>query len=533
MLGLVSAKHFPKPEFGLWPLVICAGLLGLLSLFLAASDQWSKRLGWAACLICGVTIAGFVMLHLRHPFLHHQDERPPREVTVTIEALHVFSPVPGARSLTGYGRIIAAGPLESELVGRRVYFSVIRRISVAPHRSGHYLMTGVLEPASAEPPQSGFEEYLHNLGVRGRLTRAHATEEIKPPSRFRKFCSLAQHRLQTILHHGVERHPEIISLYVAMLLGEKAVLSSQQQDAFMRSGTFHIFSVSGLHVGVISVAIYGMLQFIRVPRRANAVISLALLWLYVEITGGSSPAQRSFLMIAFLLASQVWRFPGNALAALVSSAVCTLLFEPLQLFNTGFQMSYGVVIALVVMSVPLGQKWLNAWRPFGSLPLQNWRWWQHAFDASSRFVIGLFAASWVAFVASTPAGVGYFGILSIGALLANMVVIPLSSLALIAGFISLVTGLLGLLPLSALFNSAAVMILIAADWLVTRGTALPGMYFDATFRLAWMTPAAMAFLTALMLACVGGGWRRRYGGYWPPVVALGLIIIFCVKFGGQ
>jgi competence protein ComEC len=69
------------------------------------------------------------------------------------------------------------------------------------------------------------------------------------------------------------------------------------------------------------------------------------------------------------------------------------------------------------------------------------------------------------------------------------------------------------------------------DWLVQRGTSLPGIYFPAAFRYGWMAPAALVAMTALLLVCLAGRWSRRYGGYWPPVVLLGLILIFCVKFG--
>src|SRR5690606_5972896 len=125
------------------------------------------------------------------------------------------------------------------------------------------------------------------------------------------------------------------------------------------------------------------------------------------------------------------------------------------------------------------------------------------------------------------------GILSLGALFANLLIIPLSSLALIAGFASLVSGLFGALSLSALFNSAAVMILIAADWLVVNGTAIPGMYFDAEFRRPWMTRVAIRLGTSTLLACLGGGWRRRYGGFWPPFILVAILVIFGVKFGAE
>ena len=322
-----------------------------------------------------------------------------------------------------------------------------------------------------------------------------------------------------------------MSVYLGMMLGEKAVLSAEQQNAFMRSGTFHIFSVSGLHVAAIALALLGLLRLCRVPERAAVALGLPILWLYVQVTGGSSPAVRAFLMIAFLLGARVFRLPGNSLAALAASALLTLLLDPRQLFSTGFQMSYAVVTALVLMGAPLGEKWLEAWRPFASLPLASWRWWQRWTDQGGRKFLGAFAASWVAFLASTPSSVGYFQLFSPGSLVANLLIIPLSSLALAAGFASLLAGLTGLLSLSLLFNRAAALLILAMDWFVIHGTTLPGAYFPAHFRAGWLAPASLATLLALLLYGRSVRWAPARGGFWLPAVFVALLLIFCVKFG--
>ncbi|MDB6114365.1 MAG: ComEC family competence protein [Lacunisphaera sp.] len=530
MAGLTAAKLWPPPSVGLWPLATAAGALTIIAGWCALKPGRAAAFLWAACLSLSGALAGFVLLHVAAPDLHRADDRAPREITVTLEALQLFPAAPSARNLTGIGRITGATETEREVSGRRVYFSAIRKISVSPQRSGRYLLRGVIGPLPREAAAAGFNDYLANLGIREKIARAQIIREEKPPNGFRRFCSRAETRLEQILQRGLERHPAISSLYLGMLLGEKAVLSTDQQNAFMRSGTFHIFSISGLHVGVIAVALQSLLRLVRVPRRPAVIITLSLLWLYVQITGASSPAERSWLMIAFLLGSQVFRLPGNGLAALAAAALVTLLLDPLQLFSTGFQMSYTVVTALVVMGVPLAEKWLARWRPFHLLPVGNWRWYHHCSSWLSRTLVGSVAACWVAFLASAPSGIGYFQVLSPGSLLANLIIIPVSSLALIAGFLSLLTGLCGLLSLSVLFNAAAAVTLLVMDWLVLHGINLPGVYYPAQFTRAWLAPVSLVFMLAVMLAGLAGGWSRRYGGYWPPAIVLLLLIIFGVKF---
>jgi competence protein ComEC len=298
----------------------------------------------------------------------------------------------------------------------------------------------------------------------------------------------------------------------------------------MRSGTFHIFSVSGLHVGVISSALYLLFRLLRIPRPVTAGLTLAILWLYVQVTGGSSPALRAFLMIACVLATQVFRLPGNPLAALAASALLTLLLDPLQLFSTGFQMSYAVVVALVVMGRPLTEKWSATWRPFALLPTADWRWYHRRIDWAGRKLLTGAAACWVAFLASTPSGIGYFECFSPGSLLANLFIIPLSTLAIYAGFVSLVAGLVGLTAVSALLNAGAAVVIVTMDWLLQHGMALPGIWLPAHFRADWLAPVALGLMTAVFLAGAAGRWAPRYGGYWPPVVTLALLVILGVKF---
>jgi competence protein ComEC len=531
MAGLTAARWWPPPGPGLWPLAIAAGLAGMIAAGCAfGTPLWARR-AWAVSLGLSAGLGGFVLLHARHPTLHRTDPRPPREVTVTLRVQQVFPAAPGARNLSGLGVIIAPGEQDPDLAGRRIYFSAIRRISVPPRRSGAYVIRGVIESLPRGGSGDGFNDYLANLGIRQKLTRAHLMTETAPPGRFQGFCARAQDRLEVILRHGLESQPQIASLYLAMLLGEKAVLSQEQENAFMRSGTFHIFSISGLHVAVIAAALYQTGKRLRIPPRAAMPANLVVLWLYVQITGGSSPAVRAFLMIAFMLAYRAFRLPGNPLAALAAAALATLLLDPLQLFSTGFQMSYAIVAALVLMGRPLAEKWRAAWRPFALLPTADWRWYHHTIDWSGGKLVFALAGCWTAFLSSTPPGIGYFELFSPGSLAANLVIIPLSIAVIWAGFVSLLAGLVGLLPVSALINTLAALTVQVMDWLLRQGTGLPGMWFNARFRADWLAPASLVLMTAVLLAGAAGRWAPRYGGYWPPVVTLVLLLLFGVTFG--
>lgn len=533
MTGIAVADNQPGPSQWIPAFALLAVGLGLFGWWLAGRNGISARLGWALVITCAGVLSGYIALHLRSPRLDGATAAA-REVVVVIETEQIFPPSLARKTLSGLGRIIGTENHLIELTGQRVYFSAIKRLSVTPARAGRYRIRGVLQPFVASTKSEnavGFQRYLESSGIRLTLMRAQIIREERAPGWFRRFCTRTEDRLEAILRQGIEHQPTATSLYLGMLLGEKATLSTDQQNAFMRSGTFHIFSISGLHVGVIATAILAMLQLLRLSRRAASVIGLVILWLYVQVTGASVPAERAFLMIAFLFGSRLFRLPANSLAALAAAALLTLWLDPQQLFSTGFQMSYAVVTALVVMSAPLAERWQVKWKPWRDLPEANWGWPRHHTVWLGREIIGAWAATWVAMIASTPSSIGYFRLFSPGALLANLLIIPLSTFAIIAGFASLVGGLCGLTGISLLFNHAAVVLIQTMDWLVLHGTELPGVFFQAQFAGRWMAPAALILLLGIMFTGASLRWPRRWGATWWPVLAVTLILFFGVRFG--
>ncbi|MBA4136097.1 MAG: hypothetical protein C0518_02130 [Opitutus sp.] len=528
MAGLVVAGNFPDAAVaGPWHWGLATTGLGVGMAAARREHGWTVHASGAAVVVLS-GIAGLLWLPLRAP-AGAGWPHPPREVSVVLAVEQLFPPTPQRKTFSGLAHVVAGENAGRELIGQRVYFSAIRRVSVSPEISGHYRYVGLVEELPRPTAAQGFERYLDGLGVRVRLQRGQVREQVRPATWFRQFCARAQNRLERILRLGLENQPVPASVYAAMLLGEKALLEEEQEAAFMRSGVFHIFSISGLHVGVIALAILSGLVLVRVPPRLARVIGLGVLGLYVQVTGGSTPAERAFLMIAFVVAARVFRLPGNPLAALAGAALVTLLFDPRQLFSTGFQMSYSVVTALLVLGVPLSDRWTAAWRPWRDLPEAGWGRVRLTVRWVGRAVIAAVAITWAATLASTPSSIGNFGLFSPGALLANLVIVPLASLAIIAGFVALLAGLAGLSGIALVMNHAAAVVILVMDWLVRRGTEMPGMYFAAEFRAPWMGAAALVVVLGSMFLAANPRLGRN-APYWLPLAALAATMILSVKF---
>lgn len=532
--GIGSTAVFGPPANGGQWLLVLAGASGLAAAWFGRSETRTSFLAWVGCLGLAAALAGFVHAHHQAPPLVGWEDRPAREIDVDLEVERLFAGDPAGRTRTGLGRIVGAPPTAPEVEGLQVYFSTIRRADrTPPRRNGIYRVRGVLSPMPAARPGApdGFDAYLRNLGVAARLQRGQVLGEIEPPNPIDRLAERARRSFARQLRLGLEDHPALASLQLAMLLGEKASLTPRQEQAYLRSGTFHIFSVSGLHVAAIAAAIQALLLLLRAPRPLRVALGLAVLWFYVAVVGGHPPAVRAFIMVAFFLARGLWGLPGNPFAALCAAALTTLLLDPRQLFSAGFQLSYLVVGALVLMGIPLSRRWLAAWRPWSMLPEINWHWWQFWWRDGIRSLLGSVAVTVVATVGSTPATIAAFGLFTPGALLSNLVVVPLASLALVAGFISILGGVLGLDGISFYFNRAAALTIIVMDRLAEWSTWLPFAHFPAAYRAAWLAPACAGLPLALMLVGAWGRWGKSVGGFWLPVAGVGLILLACVRLG--
>jgi competence protein ComEC len=457
-------------------------------------------------------------------------ELPAREALLDLRVERLFTASEEDEAV-GIARVVGTEPHLAELRGQRVYFSADwPEGGPAPLVDARFTALGVLATLPFSPPPDAFERYLADEGVNFSLSRARLEGAPAPAGAWSRFRAGAGTRLETVLRTGLEeKNPRLADLFVAMMLGRKQALGVDQKDWFVRSGTMHLFAISGLHVAAIAVAFNTLLQLVRVPSRARFVTATALLWLFVQITGAEASAMRAFWMITCLLGARQLRAPSNSLAALAASALGVLVLSPHQLFSAGFQMSYGIVAALLLYGVPLDEKWREGWRPWAWLP-PGARTWRHgALEGAGRFALATLALSLAATLVSTPATLGFFGLLTPGGFFVNLVLVPVASLVLFAGVASLLAGLAGLTQLVVLFNHAAALVLAFMEWCVANALRVPGSSLPARADPAWLaTAGGVAVLAALALG-YALRWRRALGGYFMPYALLALLLLVGVK----
>jgi competence protein ComEC len=201
-----------------------------------------------------------------------------------------------------------------------------------------------------------------------------------------------------------------------------------------------VFAISGLHIALVVGLVVQALRLLRVDRAWCGAVVIPVAWFYVAATGWQASAVRSAVMSSVLVCGWALNRPSDLLNTLAVSAVVILAWDPGQLFQPGFQLSFGVVAGMAIWGNVLERRW-REWtsgaeaRPDAGESI-GCRWMQ----AVLRWLGLNLATSAAAWIASLPLCVHYFHLVSPSSLVANLIVVPLSSLCLVAGVASMVVA---------------------------------------------------------------------------------------------
>jgi len=146
------------------------------------------------------------------------------------------------------------------------------------------------------------------------------------------------------------------SVAEALLIGYKKNLDKELLQAYSNTGVVHIIAISGLHLGMI----YGLLIFILKPLKKTrqskwlqSFIILTVIWIFTLVTGAAPSILRSAIMFSFIIFAEQQGRTSPIYNGLAASAFCVLLYNPMLLWDVGFQLSYAAVISIVAFSKPI------------------------------------------------------------------------------------------------------------------------------------------------------------------------------------
>ncbi|RYD75461.1 MAG: ComEC family competence protein, partial [Sphingobacteriales bacterium] len=268
----------------------------------------------------------------------------------------------------------------------------------------------------------------------------------------------------------------------ALLLGDETDILPQITANYAGTGTLHVLSVSGLHVGLIFMVLNFLLRHImhtKTGRFTRVVVLLFGLMFYGFLTGLSPSVLRSVTTFCFVVIGMNFRSITNIYNSIAFSALALLVYDPFLLMQLGFQLSYLAVIGII---------WLH---PHIS------KFWQPE-NRKLAWVRDVLAMSVAAQLATFPLGLYYFNQFPTYFLLSNLIVIPWATVVLFGGVIFLVISVLPFPEFFISFCGEVLRWLIfglnkTVEWL----SALPFAQWEGTYISIFeslLICAGMAFL---------------------------------------
>lgn len=378
-----------------------------------------------------------------------------------------------------------------------------RRLSLSvkgepPARGAELKLAGHLAIVPPEPV--GYDAWLASQGATLKLTGGKILGVLEPPSAFALWCQRSQTHLEAWLRTLPWSDPDGGALLAATMLGRTALLPDEAKAAFAATGTLHLFAISGLHIAGMAAALLWAARRGRLPAKPAGIAILALLWIYVQVTGASPSSLRAWIMAAFIWAGQAGERAAPPVQSLALAAAATLAWSPEACGDPGFQLSYLAVLAILLVGVPAadqlaGPTLAERLTPKEGLP--RWRLW--GWKLRRATLAGL-CVSLAATLAGTPLTLTYFQTASWGGVFANLVLVPLSEIPLVLGMASLLLcPVPAFAPLAAWINGAAAAVLDAMTWFTQAWAQIPGLAWSGVVRPTDSGPACACALVACFI----------------------------------
>ena len=281
--------------------------------------------------------------------------------------------------------------------------------------------------------------------------------------------------MESTLREGISSDPLVCNLLAGIVLGVTSDIPDALQEEFRQTGTFHLFSVSGLHVGMIALILWQALRMAGVGRGIATCVIIPALFFYALLTGWKPSSVRAATMAAIFLIGMASGRQSIPLNSLCAAAFVILLQSTNELFNPGFQLSFTVVAAILLVARPLQDRIRRRLEPDAFIPVPLWTKWQKQQHGAAGHTAGLLAVSLAAWVGSVPLTVFYFHMVSLSALVANLLVVPLSFLIMATAVLALASGVAAA-ALAAVFNNANLVFTKILLLVIQAASSLPGSF---------------------------------------------------------
>ena len=319
-----------------------------------------------------------------------------------------------------------AGPMPN--YGDRVEFTASAR-NLAPARN---------------PGPVDFTGYLNRQDIFSELTAPFAADcrivDHAHGDRAQLFAISAQHWIRERLELDLAGSPEISALIESMVLGLQGETPAEEKQMFQRTGTMHLFAVSGLNVAMLGTIAWFLLKPLRIGRKASVVLIIPMLCGYALVTGLSASCVRATIMGALMLLAILVDRPAVVYNSLAAAALGILAWDTNQLFVPGFQFSFVLVFTIVWLARRIQLRFEPLAQPDVFLPKSLWSPRQQVCTKGWTVFSAMLGVTLSAWIGSLFFTAGYFHLFSPTSILANLFAVPLAFAVLGLGVASLLVS---------------------------------------------------------------------------------------------
>jgi len=293
------------------------------------------------------------------------------------------------------------------------------------------------------PGLFNFGDYLRRQGIRAEGTASHSELVSKlgeRPSILLRHVYAWREKIRQAAENSL--HDEPLAIFLAMIIGETGHLTNSLRDHFMASGTTHILSISGSHLGLVAMVVF--------PLTRLAILSLPPAWLlrlglyctasqlaalatvfpvvfYALLAGGQVATVRSLIMILVYLLAVLIHREDNLLNALALATILVLLWDPRAIAEISFQLSYGSVLmmALAIEWFRQRKAQIRLGQPAPSVVPHGLR--QRLLEKGGLILLSALAAM----LGTAPIVAYYFNQVSWVGIFSNLLVVPITGMIII------------------------------------------------------------------------------------------------------
>jgi competence protein ComEC len=346
-------------------------------------------------------------------------------------------------------------------------------------------ITGTIVPISEprNPTQFNYKAFLESRNIYTQI-RSDSVIQINPDSSLFSWVSIRKKALKL-----VDQNFDSVTAPIAkaLLLGYKNELDGSTKQSFARAGLSHIMAVSGLHVGLIIAPFWVIIPYFWTKKhgtKIGLVLLILILIFYAGLTGFSVSVLRASVMAVLLTYGKLFSKSSDSLNLMGIAALVILLFDPSQLFEIGFQLSFSAVL-IILLVLPVIQNVIPYWVRI--------KW----YGAPIMVII----ISLVVQLGLYPLQAFYFGEVSLISPLANVLFVPLLGLIVPLSLLALIIS--SVVPVVGFFiNYPSLVFLAALSDFVSFSSQLSGAWFEV------QKPGMSTFLFWISFVLMIGSWRN-------------------------